>query len=188
MSFACPDCKKVNLNKSDICPNCNRKFTADEIAKFTKKYNRDVRHGCLLIIAVIAIVGFSMKHFFFSGDSPTANITVLAQEIDIKEENTSEDLQKKAEAEKIEAEKREAEKIEAEKKRNTRIEHARQQNIVVVTPSGSKYHKRDCRTVRRQYREVSVKQAINSGYEQCKVCSPPLREWIEEDFDFPVYK
>ena len=43
---------------------------------------------------------------------------------------------------------------------------------VVVTPTGKKYHRPDCRTLRQEIRWLSVEQAQALGYAPCKVCKP----------------
>lgn len=48
-----------------------------------------------------------------------------------------------------------------------------EQKEVFVTPSGNKFHREDCRTVRNsELRKMSVKDAIESGYGACGVCRP----------------
>ena len=48
------------------------------------------------------------------------------------------------------------------------------EQTVVVTPSGSKYHRPGCRTLSRSrsLTEMTVGQAIASGYQPCHVCNP----------------
>jgi micrococcal nuclease len=46
---------------------------------------------------------------------------------------------------------------------------------VYVTNSGKKYHREDCGSLGRSKIEVSLEDAIQSGYEPCKVCNPPVR-------------
>jgi micrococcal nuclease len=91
-------------------------------------------------------------------------------------ENSPEALKKKAEIE----------KQEAETERKVRAERARRRNIVVITPTGSKYHRPSCRTVRDSYRELTINRALSSGYEPCRVCSPPKQE-VKVEESFPVY-
>ena len=45
-------------------------------------------------------------------------------------------------------------------------------NQVVVTPTGKKYHRPDCRTLHQEMRWLSVEQAKAEGYQPCKVCRP----------------
>ena len=49
-----------------------------------------------------------------------------------------------------------------------------QEQTVVVTPSGSKYHRSGCRTLNRSksLTEMTESQAQAQGYEPCKVCNP----------------
>lgn len=47
---------------------------------------------------------------------------------------------------------------------------------VYVTPSGKKYHRRDCRTIKgHEMKELTVEEAIKDGYGACKVCKPPTK-------------
>ena len=48
------------------------------------------------------------------------------------------------------------------------------EQTVVVTPSGSKYHRPGCRTLSRSHSltEMTEDQAIASGYQPCHVCNP----------------
>ncbi|MBQ9239240.1 MAG: hypothetical protein IJ191_08015 [Treponema sp.] len=45
---------------------------------------------------------------------------------------------------------------------------------VYVTPTGKKYHERNCRTLTRSktVTELTIEQAKAKGYEPCKVCNP----------------
>jgi micrococcal nuclease len=45
---------------------------------------------------------------------------------------------------------------------------------VYVTNSGKKYHREDCGSLGRSKIGVSLEDAIQSGYEPCKVCNPPV--------------
>lgn len=47
-------------------------------------------------------------------------------------------------------------------------------DIVYVAPTGNKYHKQNCRTLSRSksLRQLTIDQALASGYTACKVCSP----------------
>ena len=47
-------------------------------------------------------------------------------------------------------------------------------DIVCVAPTGDKYHKQNCRTLSRSknLRQLTIDQALASGYTACKVCSP----------------
>lgn len=44
---------------------------------------------------------------------------------------------------------------------------------VYVTDSGSKYHKSGCRYLSKSKYEIDLYEAIEEGYEPCKVCDPP---------------
>lgn len=43
-------------------------------------------------------------------------------------------------------------------------------NTVFITPTGKKYHKRDCRTLNATIAAVDREKAIEFGYEPCKFC------------------
>ena len=43
---------------------------------------------------------------------------------------------------------------------------------VVVTPTGRKYHRPDCRTLHKEVRWMSIEEAQALGYQPCKVCMP----------------
>ena len=46
--------------------------------------------------------------------------------------------------------------------------------IVIVTKSGSKYHRDGCKTLRTSRIPILLQEAVEKGYEPCKVCSPPV--------------
>jgi hypothetical protein len=48
--------------------------------------------------------------------------------------------------------------------------------VVYVTPSGSKYHRGNCRMVENVARELTLQAAIAQGYLSCRVCKAPLLE------------
>ncbi len=43
---------------------------------------------------------------------------------------------------------------------------------VYVTKTGEKYHKSNCRYLKQSKKEIKLKDAVNTGYEACKVCKP----------------
>lgn len=47
---------------------------------------------------------------------------------------------------------------------------APQGETVYVTPSGKKYHKANCRTMRGSSQAIDINYAISKGYEPCSVC------------------
>ncbi len=53
-----------------------------------------------------------------------------------------------------------------------------QEQYVYVTPKGKKYHYRDCSTLARSKRVISltIQEAKERGYTSCKVCNPPYAE------------
>ena len=47
--------------------------------------------------------------------------------------------------------------------------------VVYVTRTGKKYHRAGCRHLLKSQRPMSLKEAIEKGYEPCKVCKPPTQ-------------
>lgn len=43
---------------------------------------------------------------------------------------------------------------------------------VWITPTGKKYHRENCRTIRDKKQEISLEEAEQRKYEPCKVCDP----------------
>lgn len=51
-----------------------------------------------------------------------------------------------------------------------------EENAVLVTESGGKYHRKDCQYVKdRTFWIYNVENAIYKGYSPCSVCDPPTR-------------
>ena len=48
--------------------------------------------------------------------------------------------------------------------------------IVYVTKSGKKYHREGCQHLRKSSRPISLKEALEKGYEPCSRCKPPTLE------------
>jgi hypothetical protein len=44
---------------------------------------------------------------------------------------------------------------------------------VYVTPSGTKYHLKSCKSVRNTCRQLSLSEAAYEGYSPCSICHPP---------------
>lgn len=44
---------------------------------------------------------------------------------------------------------------------------------VYVTRTGSKYHRDGCSSLSKSKIEITLKEAIEQGYEPCKRCKPP---------------
>ncbi|SHJ95069.1 Metal-dependent hydrolase, beta-lactamase superfamily II [Anaerocolumna jejuensis DSM 15929] len=44
--------------------------------------------------------------------------------------------------------------------------------LVYVTEKGNKYHRKDCKYLKGNYRSFSLKKAKEEGYEPCSVCKP----------------
>lgn len=47
---------------------------------------------------------------------------------------------------------------------------------VYITKSGTKYHRADCRHLRKSGQALSLNDALDKGYEPCKSCKPPTRD------------
>lgn len=45
---------------------------------------------------------------------------------------------------------------------------------VYVTNTGEKYHTGSCRYLRKSKISIELKEALNQGYDACKVCGPPV--------------
>ncbi|MDR0410189.1 MAG: thermonuclease family protein, partial [Spirochaetaceae bacterium] len=43
---------------------------------------------------------------------------------------------------------------------------------VYISKSGQKYHRIDCRALRSSKQKISLKDALNAGYEACALCAP----------------
>ena len=50
---------------------------------------------------------------------------------------------------------------------------AAEENTVYVTNSGNRYHRDNCRTLRRSKIAVTLEDAVKSGYSPCSICNPP---------------
>ena len=49
------------------------------------------------------------------------------------------------------------------------------ETIVYITKTGEKYHRGDCRYLKKSKIEITLKDAKKKGYEPCKVCKPPTK-------------
>lgn len=49
-----------------------------------------------------------------------------------------------------------------------------QAQTVYITPSGTKYHKGDCRMVKNVSQAITIQQAIEKGKGPCSFCKPPV--------------
>jgi endonuclease YncB( thermonuclease family) len=47
---------------------------------------------------------------------------------------------------------------------------------VYVTKTGKKYHRKGCQHLRKSSRAITLKEAVEKGYEPCSRCKPPTRE------------
>ena len=45
--------------------------------------------------------------------------------------------------------------------------------IVYVTRTGSKYHRDGCGSLSKSKIEITLKEAVEAGYDPCKRCKPP---------------
>lgn len=50
--------------------------------------------------------------------------------------------------------------------------------LVWIAETGTKYHKRDCRTLKNSttVKSIAIEEAIKLGYEACKVCKPKVEQ------------
>lgn len=48
----------------------------------------------------------------------------------------------------------------------------RNEDIVYITPTGKKYHRSHCRTIKGESSEIKRGDAEAQGYDACKVCNP----------------
>jgi micrococcal nuclease len=49
-----------------------------------------------------------------------------------------------------------------------------EENTVYVTNSGNRYHRENCRSLRRSKIAVVLEDAVKSGYSPCSICNPPV--------------
>lgn len=45
--------------------------------------------------------------------------------------------------------------------------------IVYITKTGAKYHREVCSSLKKSKIAVTLQEAVNLGYEPCKICHPP---------------
>lgn len=53
----------------------------------------------------------------------------------------------------------------------------KQESVLVwITEAGTKYHKKECRTLKNSttVKSIAIEEAIKLGYEACKVCKPTV--------------
>ena len=43
---------------------------------------------------------------------------------------------------------------------------------VCITATGEKFHRLDCHTVKKLKKQMSREEAVQRGYEPCKICKP----------------
>ena len=46
------------------------------------------------------------------------------------------------------------------------------EQTVYVTRTGEKYHRDDCRYLKKSKKSIKLSKAVDSGYTPCKVCKP----------------
>lgn len=46
------------------------------------------------------------------------------------------------------------------------------ENKYIITENGKKFHKDNCRTIKSIKQYISCNEALNMGYEPCKICNP----------------
>ena len=56
-------------------------------------------------------------------------------------------------------------------------------SVVYVSKSDKMYHQKNCKTVKNQkdYREVVLSKALETGAKPCTLCSPPLKPTIAKE-------
>lgn len=47
------------------------------------------------------------------------------------------------------------------------------EEIVYITKTGKKYHRKNCSTLHGTKIPIKVKDAVKNGYTPCKICHPP---------------
>jgi len=53
------------------------------------------------------------------------------------------------------------------------VEKKPAKDVVYITKTGKKFHRSNCRTLKKSKRiEISRQEAIKKGYKACKVCKP----------------
>lgn len=89
------------------------------------------------------------------------------------EERAQQEAEAQAQAE-AEAQAQAEAETQAQQQQQQEQQATPQEQTVVVTPSGSKYHRPGCRTLNRSksLTEMTESQAQAQGYEPCKVCNP----------------
>lgn len=45
--------------------------------------------------------------------------------------------------------------------------------IVYITKTGAKYHRDGCSSLKKSKIAIILQEAVNRGYEPCKICNPP---------------
>lgn len=45
--------------------------------------------------------------------------------------------------------------------------------IVYITKTGAKYHRDGCSSLKKSKIAITLQEAVNRGYEPCKICNPP---------------
>ena len=67
--------------------------------------------------------------------------------------------------------------IKSSSKLNTisrRQEQEKKKEVYVyITKTGKKYHKGNCRYLKKSKTKIALKEACKRGYTSCKVCKPP---------------
>lgn len=55
----------------------------------------------------------------------------------------------------------------------------KQESVLVwITEAGTKYHKKECRTLKNSttVKSITLEEAVKLGYEACKVCKPKAEQ------------
>lgn len=179
ISAKCPNCGQ-SLKKSDVsdyylCDNCKIRIQPDDVQEFStteqKKKNRG-KTGCFKWICIILLIfiGISCLGNLFSSDSKDETQISSTEEATIQTE--------------IETEIQTEESVSSEQTIQTEyiaqteapvIETEAPEIVVYITDTGSKYHRSSCRHLAKSKYEISLSDAIASGYGPCGTCHPPTQ-------------
>lgn len=64
-------------------------------------------------------------------------------------------------------------RAEARPQAEAQAQEEKKETTVYVTKTGSKYHRVDCRYLKKSKIETTLSAAKGQGYEPCSVCNPP---------------
>lgn len=67
-------------------------------------------------------------------------------------------------------------------------EMAKGSTTVYVTRTGSKYHRGGCQYLRRSKIKMTLREAVDAGYDPCSVCDPPTLSHSADNEVVTTYK